>query len=65
MQVLNPQQQQMMITNDDNQLPTTGPRNRHPEDDGSHMNSSAPKLQKSNNDTSIERHRSPPKSLDG
>ena len=66
MHIPNPHQQQMMIkyNNGDDQCPTTGPRNRHPEDDGSHMNSTASKLQKSNNDTPTERHRLPPKSLD-
>ena len=67
MQIPNPHQQQLMImqNNAGDQPPLIGPRNRHPADDGSHMNSSASKIQKPNDDTSTERHRSPPKSLDG
>ena len=55
----------LMTQDEDSTIPITGKIGRYPEDDGSHMNTTAPEIHKTNEDTTIGRHRSPPKITNG
>ena len=57
------QQLTIMNTSEDVAVAITGPPYRHSLYDGSHINTTATKLRKTNHDPTKERHRSPPKPL--
>ena len=67
MKLQHPSHQQLVLMNkdEDSTIPITGKIGRHPEDDGSHMNTTAPKIHKTNEGTTIGRHISPPKITNG
>ena len=67
MKIQHPSKHQLMPMNqdEDSTIPITGKMCRPPEGDGSHMNTTAPKINKTNQDTTIGRHRSPPKITNG
>ena len=67
MKIQHPSQQQLMLINHDEEptISITRKISRHPDDDGSNMNTTTPKIHMTNNDTMIERHKSPPKLTNG